>query len=904
MLVNLYLLAMKKVLLIIFAIFVLLVGIVIAIPIIYKDKLRAILEKELDKNLNADVDFKEIHAGIFKQFPNITLTLDSLIVTGKGEFNGDTLLATKQLDVELNLQKLILSRKVELKSLYFYEPDIHILIHKDGNANYNIAVTDTTTKSSDTTSSVSLNMDKVILENADIIYNDESMPCYVEMLGVYHEGGGDFSNAIFDWTTKTDMRAFTVDYDNVRYLDQKESSLDMVMEVNTNTYKFTFKENNIRINHFHFGIEGWYTMLPNGYDMDMKFAAKKTVFSSILSLLPGIYMGDMKKMKTDGDLAFDGFVKGLYSDSSMPAYHVNLKVNNAMFKFDSLPMPVENIQFHLVADNKDGKPESTILDFKTFAMKMDDNTVKGNLRIEGLKNYALQGDIKADIDLDDIDKFYPMDSLVTKGDLKVDVKVNGVYNKALKKFPALDAKFSFTDGYIKSKDYPEPMKDIHLIAEAKDSTGNLKDGKLSIIKLTYTLEDEPFAISGSIINFDDYNYDLKIKGAVDLAKLTKIYPVKGMTLAGIIDTDIETKGKVSDVEAKRFNKVTTSGSLEIKDLQASGAAIARPVKISEALFTFTPEKIILEKFSGKFGRSSVTLKGELTDYMAFATNNTNDLIKGDLDLQCDTLDINEWIPKPTKAPAKADTTNTLTVIAIPKNIDFVFDSDINFCLYDDMKMTELKGEIRINNGTLSLTETGFNALDAKFYMSGDYNTSDLKHPFMDFDINIKELDIQKAYKDLSIVRTLAPAAQNMHGIFSVDYTLKSDLDKHMQLVTPSMLGGGQIRIHEAKIDGMKLFDEIHKVSKKQELQNPSINDFVLDTEIKNNQIVVKPTSLKISGLNTDIQGTNNISGTMDYLIKIELLPIEKLKIPFHVTGSYDKPKIAMGKAKSDSTFAK
>jgi len=471
---------MKKILLIIAAVFILLIGVVIALPTIYKNKLKSILEKEADENLNAEVTFTNVHASLFKQFPNITITLDSLVITGKDEFKGDTLLATKQLDIALNLKKVIFESKLEIRRLYLHEPYIDILIHKDGNANYNIAIADTTKKTTDTSSSVTLNMEKVILENADIKYKDETIGSYIEMLGVNHEGKGNFSKAIFDWTTKTDVRSFTFDYDKVRYLNQKETSLDMVMEVNTNTFQFTFKENNIRINHFHFGIEGWFTMLNNGYNMDMKFAAKKTMFSNILSLLPGIYMKDMKKMKTNGDLAFDGFVKGLYTDSAMPAYHVNLKVNNAMFKFDSLPLPVENINFHLVADNKDGKPENTILDFKTFRMTMDDNSVNGTMRIEGLNNYAIRGDIKADIDLADIEKFYPIDSMIIKGDLKVDIKMNGIYNQALKKFPIVDAKINYTNGYVKSKDYPEPMTDIHLIAEAIDSTGTLADGRLYI----------------------------------------------------------------------------------------------------------------------------------------------------------------------------------------------------------------------------------------------------------------------------------------------------------------------------------------------------------------------------------------------------------------------------------------
>jgi hypothetical protein len=34
---------------------------------------------------------------------------------------------------------------------------------------------------------------------------------------------------------------------------------------------------------------------------------------------------------------------------------------------------------------------------------------------------------------------------------------------------------------------------------------------------------------------------------------------------------------------------------------------------------------------------------------------------------------------------------------------------------------------------------------------------------------------------------------------------------------------------------------------------------------------------------------------LDYLVKIELIPFTKIKIPFHVTGKYDNPKVVLGK---------
>ena len=56
-------------------------------------------------------------------------------------------------------------------------------------------------------------------------------------------------------------------------------------------------------------------------------------------------------------------------------------------------------------------------------------------------------------------------------------------------------------------------------------------------------------IAGDLLlqNFDDYNWDLNVKGGIDLEKITRIFPVEGMTLSGKVNADIQTKGKYSDL---------------------------------------------------------------------------------------------------------------------------------------------------------------------------------------------------------------------------------------------------------------------------------------------------------------------------------------------------------------------
>ena len=609
----------------------------------------------------------------------------------------------------------------------------------------------------------------------------------------------------------------------------------------------------------------------------------------------------IKKIGLKGKLNFELKAKGNYDEkkSTIPVFALNLQLADGSVRYDSLPSPVTNIHFQLNAESKDGKMENAVVDFRKIHAELDDNTLHGFLKMTGYPNTVVDADLDADMDLADIEKIYPLKDYALQGKFNLDVLAKGLYSKDQKRFPFVDTKLKLTDGSVQYKKYPHPIKNIQFFAEATSKTGALTDAKFNVSKLTYTLEDQPFEISGSIANLSDYQYSLSLNGKVDLSKIAQVYPLDGVQLKGLIEAQLKTSGLLSDLENGNYSKVSSAGNMRFTDINVSGTNVMNPVRISSALFTFTPAKIILENLDGKFGKTHVKLNGDISNYMAFVTQG-KDLIKGDLTLTCDTLDLNEWMPPAQTATGKpvaaTDTTHSkLTVIEVPKNVNFVFDSNIQGLKYEDLTITDMAGEITIKDGVLSLHETGFNSLSAKFSFSGNYNTRDLAHPIFDFDMDVKDLDIHRAYKEIALMRQLAPSAANTYGKFSVTYKLQGELAKDLQPKLETLTGGGIMRIADAKINGMKMFDEISKTAKKNEMNDPHLKDFEMVTEIKDNKIYVKPFSIKVSGFDTDIEGVNTMSGMINYLVKIELVPLTKIKIPFHVTGRYDNPKVAIGK---------
>lgn len=618
------------------------------------------------------------------------------------------------------------------------------------------------------------------------------------------------------------------------------------------------------------------------------------------------------KGKVNLDLKANGIYKRNKSKSnfeitSIPKFDLDLSVSDGTLKYDSAAAAFHDIQFLLDCDNTDGIPNHTTLNLKALQMYLGENSISGNVLLKGLNPSYIKSDIRASMDLADIEKLYPKNNNIIKGLFHTDVSVDGMYDTEKNLFPSVNALVKLTNGYFKGPHYSEPIENIDISAKAINTTGKAENTRLDFDELNFLLEGNPFSVKGYIEDFIRMNYDFKIKGLLDLEKLTKVFPIEGVTLLGTVDTDIESKGSIVDIENKNFSKVACTGNVLLENIKYRTPSFVRSLHLNKAFLKLTPDKIVMTQCTGRVGRTKFSMTGDLINYMYLFTPNNNDMITGDLKLISDTLDLTPWIDKtftskrknlPTVEPTPAPFVEQ-TAWEVPKNVNFVFDSEIEHVFYQDLHITKMKGEIVIRNGILTLNETGFNSLNAYFSVEGDYNTTDIKRPSFDVHLIIKELDVNRAYKEIALVRKLAPAAGDTYGRMSINYKLSGELTRKGNIKLESLKGGGNITITDAKINGMKMFDEISRSAKKQDMKDPELKNLSMDSEIHDNKLYVKPFSLKVNGLNTDIEGSNDITGgNLNYLIKIELIPIDKMKIPFHVTGTYDDPKVAMGKGKT------
>lgn len=608
-------------------------------------------------------------------------------------------------------------------------------------------------------------------------------------------------------------------------------------------------------------------------------------------------------LKAAGELQFNVEVAGNYSsvNGSVEIPHVDFDIDmsNGMLKYDSLPDSLTHVSFHMLGHIPQGNMQQSTIELGHLAMTIGDNPVNGKLKIENLERPKMKGQLEASIHLEDILNVFPIAGTEVKGLLKTTINVDGVYNAKSGLFPKMTALLKVENGFYKTNAYPKPLENVQVTASLVNNATNRESAELSIQQLNYTLEGDPFELRGMIKDFKSFRYDLIAKGTIDLDKITKIYPLKDYALSGKIFSDVKVSGTLADLEMDRYDRTAATGSVRLDNIQIEGKKWPQTILIQAADFQLTPKVVLLTSMNVETGHSSFSLSGELHDYFCFFTQD-NDKIVAKLKLQADTLDLNEWKMAFTTTTEKtpslsAETAPVKSIWQVPSFMDFDFDSKLGLVFYEDMKLANMEGEILMQNGIMNINESGFNSLNAEFKASVMYDSRDLAHPLFNFKIKIAELDIKKAYTGMKLVREFLPAAADAEGLFSVDYYLKGELDASMYPKTATLVGTGDIHIADAKINGMKMFEQLSKAAKKDEMNDPHVRDFTISSEIRDNKVFVKPFKLKVSGFNTEIEGVNNINGTIEYLIKVQLLPFNLLRVPFRVTGTYDNPKVSLAK---------
>lgn len=509
----------------------------VLIPIIFKEDIQKAIDSEISKNVNATVfyDTDAFSVSLFRSFPDLSVAMGNFGIKGIDVFEEDTLVAVKNFELTIDIMSIMDDIKIE--KIQLDEPELVILVLEDGTANYDIAVPSEEVAVEEEvieeSAPINISINKWEINNADVVYYDESMDFYTVLEDLTHTGSGNFASEVFEMATRTTIGSFSLGYGGTDYIANKSIAADITMKMDLANMSFGFAENRVSVNDFAMGFDGTIAMPGDDITMDITFAGKEIDMKSILSLIPGAYTEYLDGIEASGEINFDGSVKGVFNDTSMPKVKTNLSINNGKVNTPDLPQPLEKIEVAFGLDYPSADLAETSITLE-YSSELAEQKTALKLDFQNLVDYQWDVDFTGEMDLEKISKFLPLENTTLRGAITANLKTAGrmsdVDAEDWAKLPT-SGQINVDDFFYQSPDLPQGF------GMSKVDAGFDPD-KIELRRFSANAGKTDLALSGIITNYIAFalEADEVLVGKLDF-KSSKVDLNEWMTTEEVVEEE-------------------------------------------------------------------------------------------------------------------------------------------------------------------------------------------------------------------------------------------------------------------------------------------------------------------------------------------------------------------------------
>jgi AsmA protein len=616
------------------------------LPILFPTYVNEKIKQWTNNSIKGELNFSKVRLSFFNHFPSLTVTLYDVVLKGSAPFKKDTLVATKEIALGVNLGSLF-GKSVTIDEIYLTKGKINILVNEQGKPNYNIYVADTTSKKSTDTSSASLKLARIQVEQCSLNYDDRSIPFLFSVNQLDYLGKGDLSKAIFDLTSDIKMEGLTVSYDKQAYLENKKLNAQLVTKINTNSLSFLFENNNLRINQLPLEFKGRFDFLKNGYDMDFRFNTDETDFQNLFTALPPKFVTWVEKRKVRGDMVMDASLTGKYivQENKAPSLTFNMKVTDGYFNSKKAKEPARNFLFDFHFKLPQLNMDSMMVDLDSVHLSIGEKFLQGAIHTKGLSKLFVDGRLQGQVDIEKLNHIFGSpDTIDLKGMYHFNLAAKGIYEKGqnpkrirediiITSIPSFILQSSLHDGYIKYYSLPQALQKISFNLDAVCRDNNYRHTTLKLDNINAVALNNFIKGFVHVSGIENFPMDADLKTKFNLADIKSFYPLEGIDVSGNMDLDITAKGNYNPAQ-KMFP--VTNASINVKNGSVKTSYYPAPINNIQVEAVITSTNGSMKDLQVKLKPVSLEFEGKpfvvTSDMSNFENITYNITSKGDLDL--------------------------------------------------------------------------------------------------------------------------------------------------------------------------------------------------------------------------------------------------------------------------------
>lgn len=468
--------------------------------------------------------------------------------------------------------------------------------------------------------------------------------------------------------------------------------------------------------------------------------------------------------------------------------------------------------------------------------------------------------------------FRQTDGITTDGQVVLNGFVKGEYN-GVESLPSYGMELSVKDAWLQYPECQERIENISLVAKILHPQGTVADST------TIDLDQVVLQAGDNFVNADlnitkpisDVTVKGQFKSYIDLGSLKNTLPIKASALVGKIKSDVSFDGRLAAIEQELYQDFSASGHLNIENYYVRNMALPQGLNVTKASLQFSPERIKFENFRAKLGMSDLRLTGYLTNYFAYFFDDKE--LKGELNLNSSLVNLNEF-KKEAKAPSMQIQKSLVayapveeTAFLVPQRVNVKVNTQVSKVLLDDMTLKSCKGVVRVDDSKAMLDGMTFSTLDGQVTVSGQYNSQKEKAVYTDLAIKVKDIDVEKATKQVSFLKKVIPESQTTQGKVSTDMTYYAKMTNAGKVDMQSVKSQGTISSPGLRIANNPSLNNLAKQAKDMRYRDVTTSAVSIDYKMENEVITLAPFDVKMVDKNIHAGGWYSMEGKINFSIK-------------------------------------
>ncbi len=366
-----------------------------------------------------------------------------------------------------------------------------------------------------------------------------------------------------------------------------------------------------------------------------------------------------------------------------------------------------------------------------------------------------------------------------------------------------------------------------------------------------------------------------------------------------------------------------SGSFECKNMNFRTPYFPLPMRMTQSSLKFTTNTLSLSEVHLKMGSSEMALNGEIEGIRRALLYNGR--ITAKLSMNADSVNFNELIKAAVEGSefvdksavqqdsishAVLDESKTLAVVpdtvpsgifVIPGNIDIELDTRMHEAVYGKLRMDNASGKIIIKDRAVHLPDLKINSELGDAQVSLVYKAADRTGAHFGMDLGMRQIDVKELINAFPMIDTLTPMLRSFEGVVDCDVTVLTEMDSMMTVRLPETTAACYMHgVNMVLLDG-ETFAEISKMLMFKNKKRNMIDSISVEMIMEDSKIMIFPFLVSIDRYQAGVGGTQNLDMTFDYHITVLKSPLP-FKLGLNVTGSPDKMKIRLAKAKYKDLF--